>query len=177
MFRAPCLILLTLFSASIEAKVPDAATLAARAERAIKAGDVVPERDLAPLIEALKRTDDEDELRRVIDKVETIGRGDGDSPAAVKRYLLEKATPLLLQIGREAHDTFARGDALTALRNMGASRAVLEEAATIAERDNNDYVKSRGEILRNFIQSMPKQAGSTRSSRRTPAASARRSRS
>jgi len=38
---------------------------------------------------------------------------------------------------------------------MGASRAVLDEAATIAERDRDDYVRSRGEILRNFMKSMP----------------------
>ena len=44
---------------------------------------------------------------------------------------------------------------MTALRDMGASRAVLEQAATIAEHDPDDYVRSRGEILRNFIQSMP----------------------
>jgi hypothetical protein len=50
---------------------------------------------------------------------------------------------------------FARGDAVTALRDMGASRAVVEQAATIAEHDRDDYVRSRGEILRNFIKSMP----------------------
>ena len=38
---------------------------------------------------------------------------------------------------------------------MGASRAVLDQAATIAEHDRDDYVRSRGEILRNFMKSMP----------------------
>ena len=42
-----------------------------------------------------------------------------------------------------------------ALRDMGASRAVLDQAATIAEKDRDDYVRSRGEILRNFMKSMP----------------------
>ena len=45
--------------------------------------------------------------------------------------------------------------AVTALRDMGASRAVLEQAATIAERDKDAFMRSRGEILRNFIKSMP----------------------
>jgi hypothetical protein len=44
---------------------------------------------------------------------------------------------------------------VTALRDMGASRAVLDKAATIAEHDVDDYVRSRGEILRNFTKSMP----------------------
>ncbi len=32
---------------------------------------------------------------------------------------------------------------------------MLEQAAAIAERDRDDFVRSRGEILRNFIKSMP----------------------
>jgi hypothetical protein len=36
---------------------------------------------------------------------------------------------------------------------VGASRAALEQAAAIAERD--DYVRSRGEILRNCVTAMP----------------------
>jgi len=32
---------------------------------------------------------------------------------------------------------------------------VLDQAATIAEHDRDDYVRSRGEILRNFMKSMP----------------------
>ena len=36
-----------------------------------------------------------------------------------------------------------------------ASRAVLDQAATIAEQDRDDFVRSRGEILRNYIKSMP----------------------
>ena len=77
------------------------------------------------------------------------------SPAEVKHYLLEQSTPLLLKIAATGPSVFARGDAVTALRDMGASRAVLDQAATIAEHDRDDYVRSRGEILRNFMKSMP----------------------
>ncbi len=125
------------------------------AKRAIAAGNVVPERDLAPLIAVLRAPGSTDELRAAIDKIETLGDASGSSPAAVKHYLLDQATPLLLKIGKDGPTQFARGDALIALRDMGASRSVLDQAATIAENDRDDYVRSRGEILRNFMKGMP----------------------
>jgi hypothetical protein len=82
-------------------------------------------------------------------------RSRGSSPAEVKHYLLEQSTPLLLNIAATGPSVFSRGDAVTVLRDMGASRAVLDQAATIAEHDRDDYVRSRGEILRNFMKSMP----------------------
>jgi hypothetical protein len=126
-----------------------------RAKQAIAAGNVVPERDLAPLIAVLRSPASTEDLRTAIDRIETLADASGSSPSLVKHYLLDEATPLLLKIGAEGPTAFARGDALTALRDMGASRAVLEQAASIAERDRDDYVRSRGEILRNFIKSMP----------------------
>ena len=126
-----------------------------QAKRAIASGNVVPERDLAPLIAVLRAPASEDDLRTAIDKIETLADASGASPAEVKHYLLDQSTPLLLKIGAGGPSVFARGDALIALRDMGASRAVLEQAAAIAERDRDDYVRSRGEILRNFIKSMP----------------------
>ena len=125
------------------------------AKRAIAAGNVVPERDLAPLIQVLQAPPSTDELRDAIDKIEDLGDAGGSSPAAVKHYLLEQATPLLLKIGQTGPTEFSRGEALMALRGMGASRAVLEQAATIAEHDKDSFVQSRGEILRNYIKSMP----------------------
>jgi uncharacterized protein (DUF1778 family) len=130
------------------------------AKRAIASGHVVPERDLAPLIAVLRAPASTEDLRAAIDKIETLGEARGTSPAEVKHYLLDQATPLLLKVGATGPTAFARGDALMALRDMGASRAVLEQAATIAEHDRDDYVRSRGEILRNFIKSMPA-AGAT----------------
>ncbi len=94
-------------------------------------------------------------MRAAIDKIETLGDASGSSPAAVKHYLLDQATPLLLKVGKDGPTPFARGEALIALRDMGASRAVLDQAATIAENDRDDFVRSRGEILRNFMKGMP----------------------
>jgi hypothetical protein len=129
--------------------------LYARAKRAIASGNVVPERDLAPLVAVLRGPSSEEDLRSAIDKIETLADASGSSPAEVKHYLLEQSTPLLLKIAADGPSAFARGDAVTALRDMGASRAVLDQAATIAEHDRDDYVRSRGEILRNFMKSMP----------------------
>jgi hypothetical protein len=126
-----------------------------RAKAAIESGNVVPERDLAPLIEALRRARDVDDQKELVEAVSDLGAGSGSSPANAKRYLLEKATPLLLALAKTGGDAFLKGDALFALRDMGASRAVLEQAAAIAEADPDAYVQSRGEILRNFIASMP----------------------
>jgi hypothetical protein len=125
------------------------------ARRAIASGNVVPERDLAPLIAVLRGPSSEGDLRAAIDKIGTLGAASGSSPAEVKHYLLEQSTPLLLKVAAQGPTAFARGDAVMALRDMGASRSVLEQAAAIAERDRDDYVRSRGEILRNFMKSMP----------------------
>jgi hypothetical protein len=134
---------------------PGPSVLYDRAKRAIAAGNVVPERDLAPLVDVLRDPSSEEDLRTAIDRIETLADAGGSSPAAVKHYLLDQSTPLLLKVAANGPSVFARGDAVMALRNMGASRAVLEQAASIAEHDRDDYVRSRGEILRNFIKSMP----------------------
>ena len=125
-----------------------------QAKRAIASGKVDPARDLAPLVGVL-RSASADDVSTAIDRIESLGAADGSSPAAVKHSLLEQSTPLLLKIGTTGNTPMLRGDALMALRNMGASRAVLDQAATIAEKDKDAFVKSRGEILRNFMKSMP----------------------
>jgi len=132
-----------------------------RAERAIESGDVDPERDLAPLIEALRSPQSVEDRRRVVSRIEDFGSADGDSPAAVKRYLVEHATPVLVKIARDSKDSFLRGDAITALRSLRPPRAVLEDVATMAENDSDSYVQSRGEILRNFIKSLPAESAVT----------------
>lgn len=142
-------------AAELGAQGSNPTELYSRAQRAIAAGNVVPERDLAPLVNVLRGPTSAEDLSTAIDKIETLGDAHGSSPAAVRHYLLDQATPLLLKIAAEGPTNFVRGDAVTALREMGASRAVLEQAATIAEHDRDSYVRSRGEILRNFIKSMP----------------------
>lgn len=151
-----CVLVAGLFLAvSVAAQGANPNALYDRAKRAIASGAVVPERDLAPLIAVLRAPASTEDLRTAIDKIEKLADPRSANPAAVRHYLLEQSTPLLLKIGAEGPTNFARGDALTALRDMGVSRAVLEQAAAIAERDRDDYVRSRGEILRNFITSMP----------------------
>jgi hypothetical protein len=133
----------------------DYEALIERTEDAIESGNVEPERNLKPLVEALKQAKTDEDRRRLIDKIAWMGRSDGDSPVEVKRYLLQQATPVLLKIGQIGGSAFTRGDALMALRDMGASRSVLEQATAIAEQDPDDFVRSRGEILRNYIKTMP----------------------
>ena len=128
-----------------------------RAERAIESGNVDPERDLGPVVDALRNARDVDDQKRLISRIEDFGSADGSAPAAAKRYLLEEATPILMKIARDGKDSFVRGDAITALRDMGAPRRVLEKVAAMAEKDPDSYVQSRGEILRNYMKSMPEE--------------------
>jgi Ankyrin repeats (3 copies) len=133
----------------------DAKAVIEAANRAVASGDVSSQRDLAPLVAALKQSQDPEELSQLVEAISDLGEADGSSPAAVKRYLLEQATPRLLELGKTGQTAFLKGDAIMALRDMGASRATLERAAAIAEADPDSYVQSRGEILRNYIKSMP----------------------
>ena len=126
-----------------------------RAESAIAAKNVDPARDIAPLLDALKRSRTVDEKRELVDAISDLGETDSDSPNSVKQYLLQHAPPVLLDVAKTGANPFLQGEAISALRGMGVSRAILEQAAAIAEADPNSFVQSRGEILRNYIQSMP----------------------
>lgn len=126
-----------------------------RAESAIAAGRVDPARDIAPLLAALGRSRSVDEKRELVGAIADLGASDSESPNAVKQFLKEKAPPVLLEVARTGANPFLQGDAISALRGMGVPRAVLEQAAAIAEADPDAFVQSRGEILRNFIASMP----------------------
>jgi hypothetical protein len=126
------------------------------AKAAIDGGKVVPGRDLAPLIDMLRKSHDDDDQRHLVDAIVDLGSADGSSPSAVKRYILEETTPVLASIAENrSNSNFLRGDALTGLRKLGAPRPVLQKVADMASKDADEYVKSRGEILENFIRSMP----------------------
>jgi hypothetical protein len=133
----------------------------ARAERAIAAGKVVPSRDIAPLLSALRRASTVEEKRELVDAIADLGETDGNSPNAVKSYLVAEAPPVLLEVAKNGHDPFLQGDALAALRGMDVPRSVLEEGAAIAEADPDAFVRSRGEILRNFIAGLPEEDETT----------------
>jgi len=126
-----------------------------RAAAAIAAKSVVPERDLGPLVDALRDAGDVDDQRHLLERIEWFGREGGDLEPPARRYLLDRATPVLLELGKSGGNVFLRGDALLALRDLGASRSVLEQAIAIAEADPEDYVRSRGEILRGALPSAP----------------------
>jgi hypothetical protein len=149
---APLIALLTLASATLAGAEHPAI---ARAERAVESGSVDPVRDLAPLLEALKRSRSVDEKRELVGAIADLGEADGVSPNAVKQYLAEQAPPVLLEVIRTGANNFLQGDAVHALRGMSVSRAVLEQAAALAEADPDSYVQSRGEILRGYLSSLP----------------------
>ncbi len=130
-----------------------------RVDSAIESGTIVPERDLAPVIEMLRRTaNDPENQERVVERISDLGEADGRSPAAVKRYLLDQATPLLLEISENPKNKWSlRGSAMFALRDMGAPRPVLERLIAMAAKDPDEFVQSRGEILQGFVRSMPEE--------------------
>lgn len=151
------LVLLSLAGSAYAVEHREIMQLFERTKAAIDSGDIVPERDLAPLIAMLKKTKSDPENRqRVIERIGDIGASDGSSPVAVKRYLLGEATPILVEVAEDrSAKLLLRGDAISALRQMGAPRSLLEKIAAMALADPDEYVKSRGDILQNYIASMP----------------------
>jgi hypothetical protein len=126
-----------------------------RAKEAIEAGNVDAARDIGPLIEMLRTSKDDDDQKHLVSAIIDLGRANGTSPAAVKEYVIAQMTPILLSIAaNRSNSTFLRGDAILGLRDMGASRQSLEQVTAMALKDSDDYVKSRGEILQNYISSM-----------------------
>ena len=115
--------------------------------------------DPTTLITKLRTTRDPEELERVVDRVASAGDADGSATAAVKKYLLEEATPRLVEIASNKSLKWSlRGSAIHALRDMGAPRSVLQKVVDMALADSDEYVKSRGEILQNYIASMPEES-------------------
>src|SRR5262245_60464379 len=71
-----------------------------KARAAIESGNVVPERDLAPLVQALMKTSSNGAADTLINGIVELGKADGGSPAAVKEYLRREAPPALLRVAR-----------------------------------------------------------------------------
>ena len=93
-----------------------------RAESAIAAKNVDPARDIAPLLDALKRSRTVDEKRELVDAISDLGETN-DSPNSVKQYLLQHAPPVLLDVAKTGANPFLQGEAISALRGMGVSRS------------------------------------------------------
>src|ERR1700687_653470 len=98
-------------------------------------GTAEPSRDLAPLVQRLAATHDESDQDDLIRAIDSLGRHDGHSSAAVKAYLREAAPPVLLAIARGKAPSGVRGSALMALRSLNVDDTVLDEAIAIANGD------------------------------------------
>ncbi|HYK01590.1 MAG TPA: ankyrin repeat domain-containing protein [Thermoanaerobaculia bacterium] len=111
--------------------------------------------DPETLVQSLRTTKDQDDLARVVDRVGDVGDADGASPAAVKQYLIEHATPHLVAIAENtAYKWSLRGSAIHALRDLRPPRAILQKVVDMALVDKDEYVKSRGEILQNYLTTL-----------------------
>jgi ankyrin repeat protein len=164
------LIVLIVFFMAAGITAVSASDIEDQVKQAIASGNVVPERDLAPLIQAARNAQDKDEQRDLIEAIGDFGAADGDSPITVKRYLLEKSTSFLIDVaGKRGSDVFLRWEAMAALRSMNAPRSVLIQLADMCDKDPDDFIKSRGEILRNYAQSLP-ETSETKSIKPTNAA-------
>ena len=130
-----------------------------RAKEAIEEGNVSAENHIKPMIDMLRKSKDDDDQRRLVDVIVDFGRHDGSSPSVIKKYINQEMTPILLALAADKkNSTFLRGDAIHGLRNMGASRAALEQVTKMALADSDGYVASRGEILDNYLKSLPAEA-------------------
>lgn len=135
-----------------EAKI---SSLTDHAKEAIESGNVDAARDIGPMIDMLRASKDDDDQKHLVSAIIDLGSANGTSPAAVKQYVIDQMTPILLSIAsNRSNSTFLRGDAILGLRDMGASREALEQVTAMALKDSDDHVKSRGEILQNYIASM-----------------------
>jgi ankyrin repeat protein len=135
---------------------PSAAALIERAKAAAADGTAEPQRDLAPLLQRLAATHDESDQDDLVRAVDSLGRHDGTSPAAVKAYLRESAPPVLLGIARSKAPTGVRCNALMALRSLNAADSVLDEAIAIARAETGPAqheIGFRGELLANWKES------------------------
>jgi hypothetical protein len=115
----------------------------------------VADDDPEALVQELRTTKDQDDLARVVDRVGDVGDADGASTAAVKQYLIENATPHLVAIAENTSYKWSlRGSAIHALRDLRPPRAILQKVVDMALVDKDEYVKSRGEILQNYLTTL-----------------------
>lgn len=151
--------LLLLFATSAHAakktKLPPLEPMIERAKAAVLAGKYDVQRDLAPLLQRLAVTTDEEEQDDLIDLIEELGEEDGIMPAAVKAYLREAAPPVLMQVARTSPFKSERADAILVLRDLNVDVPVIDEAVAIAKADKEQSVQFHGTLLENWRSSRP----------------------
>ncbi|MGA9333459.1 MAG: ankyrin repeat domain-containing protein [Rudaea sp.] len=151
-----------LLCAVCQARQDSVEGLIAHAQKVVQDGSAKPNQDLQPLLDALRASHDDSERTHLIDAIEKLGAADGDSPAAVKTWLLTHAPAVLLDVAKSTADWTVRGDALMALRTLDASDADFERAIAIANADTSEekgFIHSRGELLRSWQRSRGSRSG------------------
>jgi len=106
-----------------------------RAEAAVKSGQVDPDRDLKPLLEAFAALEDSSASTIVSLKIESLARADGSSPQSVKAYFREHAPAYLMRVLKGPLPARERGRVLSMLQTMQADDAILDEAIAFASAD------------------------------------------
>ena len=124
-----------------------------RATAAVDGGTVDPARDLAPLLERLRATRDEDEKEDLVRVIEDLGEYDSHRPAAVKAYLREHAPAALLVVAKNGLHWSLRSKALMVLRDLNVSDAWLDEGIAVGKADEKPHVQHAGRLLEQWKES------------------------
>lgn len=108
-----------------------------RAKAAVQSGNVDPERDLVPVLEAYVALAGESGSSYLTYSlhIDDLAEADGKSPQAVKRWFRENAARYLLPLLESKAPAGPRGRVLVMLVNMQVDDATLDRAIEIASRD------------------------------------------
>ena len=126
---------------------PSVESLVKRAETVMADGSVVPERDLAPLLERIAGTVDERQQSSLLGAIGRLGRADTPYPAAAKAYLRREAPAVLLAVARSKAPSGVRAEAILLLRTLDADDAALDQAIAIAAAAPERDVQFHGRLL------------------------------
>lgn len=140
------LLVCVLATAEAKSKKVDYNGAMRRADAAVQSGNVDPERDLRPLLEAFAAVDDTSASTFVSLKIESLARADGSSPQSVKAWFREHAPPYLMRVLKGPLPARERGRVLSMLQTMQADDAILDEVLAFASSD--PVMKSRVDDIR-----------------------------
>ncbi|QDQ25142.1 hypothetical protein FNU76_01535 [Chitinimonas arctica] len=127
----------------------------ARTEQKIISGQVDVANDIAPLLQRLSATDSDSEAEKLIIAIADIGDSEGNSPAAVKVYLHEKAPPVLLELVKSRRNKDVRSEAMIRLRTLNADREIIRQAKEAGEADtgpDKGWMHGRAGMLRTWLE-------------------------
>lgn len=108
------------------------------ARKAVEGGTVDPARDLQPVLDALAVATKPDDANDLLNAVRDLGDYESTySSAAVKNYLRDAAPPVLLKVAQGPLPGMTRSQALSELRALNVSDALLDQGIAICEADNS----------------------------------------